>query len=428
MIVQTARRFAHTLAAGLGIAAGLAAAPPLTTIEDVLYRADGTRFNGSATITWPSFEAADSSIISKHSLTVKIVDGQLRVQLVPNAGLMPAVHYTVKYSSDGRIQFEETWSVPPGAGTVRLRDVRVTAPAAIEEGALPLQQSDIVGLPEDLAARPVRGPGFTPGRAAVINATGALEAAMGDPSDCVRVDGTAGPCGTSGAGAYGFIDNETPAGAVDGANTSFALISPPNPPASLAVYRNGLLQKMGFDYVLSDRSITFLPGAVPQPGDTLLASYRKYSPGLTTGAEVLCSGAGLSTTATEPAVLGSCFIAAGTLRAGDRVEMHFSYAREGSGAGFVVEARWSGTALVSRAAEAGESLVTGRADAAVAASATQVSVQTWGAVLPLASGVIAAPESITSPVQVELRGNLAGEGGGVLKLQQYSVVRYPALP
>ena len=35
-----------------------AAEPPLTTIQDVLYKADGTRFNGYVQISWNSFEAA----------------------------------------------------------------------------------------------------------------------------------------------------------------------------------------------------------------------------------------------------------------------------------------------------------------------------------------------------------------------------------
>lgn len=426
MMVHRARRFAERIAAGLGIAAGLAAAPTLTTIEDVLYKADGTRFNGTAAISWQNFETADGSVITMHTLTVKIVDGQLRVRLVPNAGLTPPVYYTVKYSSDGRIQFEETWAVPASTRPVRLREVRRVAMAPIEEGALPLDQSQVLGLTEDLAARPVRGPGFTPGRAAVIGSTGALEAAMGDPSDCVRVDGTAGPCGAGGAGVYGFTDNEAPAGVVDGANTAFALLSPPNPPVSLTLYRNGLLQKMGQDYVLSDRTITFLAGAVPQPGDTLLASYRRFSPGSSAGPEVLCSGAGLSTTANEPTVLGTCTVEAETLRPGDRVEVHFHYAHAGDAAGFNFEARWGETVMVSRTAEADEPLVTGRADAAVAEDGTQVSVQTWGLTLPLAAGMAAAPESISAPVTIEFRGHLSGGDGDALKLQQYSVVRYPA--
>ena len=48
------------------------AAPTLTTIQDVLYKADGTRFNGTLTITWNSFQAADNSTIVQQSTTVKV--------------------------------------------------------------------------------------------------------------------------------------------------------------------------------------------------------------------------------------------------------------------------------------------------------------------------------------------------------------------
>lgn len=411
----------------LALSTGLLAAPPLTTVQDVLYKADGTRFNGNAVISWNSFESSDASAIAMHSLMVKIADGQLRVQLVPNAGVTPTMYYIVKYSSDGRIQFEETWSVPAAAHALRLRDVRVVAPPNIEAGALPIQQSDVVGLTADLASRPVRGPGFAPGRAAVIGSTGALESAMGDPADCVRVDGTAGPCGAAGAGVYGFTDNETPGGVVDGTNLSFSLVSPPNPSVSLTVYRNGLLQKMGPDYVLSDRSITFAAGAAPQPGDTLLASYRRFSPGSSTGPEVLCSGTGISTGGTETAVLGSCAIEAGTLQAGDRVEVQFDYAHDGTASGFTFDVRWGGTVVVSRDGGSGDALVTGRGEAAVAVDGTQVSVQTWGGTLPLAAGVVAASEAALGAVNIQFSGRVAAAAGDTLRLRHYTVVRYPAV-
>lgn len=426
-MVRKAGKCPRWIAAGLA-AAGLAAAPPLTTVQDVLYKADGTRFNGTAAISWRSFDASDTSAIAMHSIAVKIVDGQLRVQLVPNAGASPAAPYTVKYSSDGRVQFEETWTVAASTRPLRLREVRALTAAPIESGSLPIQQSDVLGLTADLAARPVRGPGFAPGRAAVIGATGALEAAMGDPSDCVRVDGTSGPCGSAGGGGvYGFTDNETPGGAVDGSNASFSLTSPPNPPVSLTVYRNGLLQKMGEDYVLSDRSITFTAGAAPQPGDTLLASYRRYSPGTVTAPEVLCSGTGMSTGGAEPAVLGSCGIAAGTLAAGDRVEVLFDYAHEGTGSGFTFEVRWGGTVMVSRGAEAAEALVTGRGEAGLSADGAQLSVQTWGTTLPVAAAVAAGQDATGDAVTIDFRGWLSTPGTDSVKLRHFTVVRYPAV-
>src|SRR6058998_1645091 len=131
------------------------AAPTLTTIQDVLYKADGTRFNGTLTITWNSFQAADNSTIVQQSTTVKVTDGNLRVQLVPSTSATPAIFYSVIYNSDGRIQFKETWSVPSSAQTVHLRDVRITSTSPTTGGAPApevgaIAQSDVTGLVADL--------------------------------------------------------------------------------------------------------------------------------------------------------------------------------------------------------------------------------------------------------------------------------------
>src|SRR4051794_6195292 len=94
------------------LASAAYAGPPLTTIQDVLYKADGTRFNGALTISWNSFQAVDSSAIVTQSTTVKVVDGNLRVQLVPSTTANPAGAYSVTYNSAGRIQFLERGAVP----------------------------------------------------------------------------------------------------------------------------------------------------------------------------------------------------------------------------------------------------------------------------------------------------------------------------
>ena len=426
MIARIPRLIPSIVAAGMWLAPGLWAAPSLTTIQDVLYKADGTRFNGTAVIGWKSFEASDTSAITMHNLTVKIVDGQFRVQLVPNAGVTPPVYYTVKYGSDGKVQFEETWSVPASARPVRLRDVRVTAPAAVEAGTS-LQESDVVGLAADLNARPIRGPGFSPGRAAVITLTGAVESATGNPADCVRVDGSSGPCGTGGGGDPGFIDNESPSGTVDGANATFRLAATPMPSTSLAAYRNGILLKAGLDYALADRVVTFVAAAIPQPGDTLLASYRRQGSTPSAQAQVLCSSTGQSTSVAAEASLGVCVIAPTTLGAGDRLEVLFDYAHTGTQSGFTAVVKWGGTTVASRDAAAAETLVTGRAEAAVGEDGVQIGVQSWGATLPMAVGVVTAADSTAAPLTIDFRGKLATASADTLKLKTFTVLRYPAL-
>ena len=89
------------------------AQPGLTTISDVLFKADGTRFNGLAQFTWVGFESSNGSNIAQQMKTIRIIDGNLFVKLTPTTNAVPQAAYSVKYSSDGRIQFQETWSVPP---------------------------------------------------------------------------------------------------------------------------------------------------------------------------------------------------------------------------------------------------------------------------------------------------------------------------
>lgn len=72
-----------------------------------------------------------------------------------------------------------------------------------------------------------------------------------------------------------FTDAELPGGAANGANLNFTLASAPNPPASLKLYKNGMLLSQGGDYSISGSSVTFASAtSAPQTGDSLLAAYR----------------------------------------------------------------------------------------------------------------------------------------------------------
>jgi len=419
------------LFAAVWLASSALAGPPLTTIQDVLYKADGTRFNGTVTISWTSFQAMDNSTIATQSVTVKIVDGNLRVQLVPTTTSTPTTYYSAKYNSNGRIQFEETWSVPSSAQPLHVRDVRVATPsnvAAADTGgtSTPAQESDIVGLIADLGARPLKGPGYAAGRVAVVSALGALESATGSATDCVHVDGSSGPCGGS---QPSFVDGDSPAGIVDGSNTSFTLSAVPDPASSLAVYRNGVLQKTGQDYTFTSGTIQFVAAAAPQPGDTLLASYRltgtdSGTPQMFPNPQVLCSGTGAATTTTSLTSVGTCAIPAGLLAPGDRVEMRFDFAHQGTASGFSFEIHWGATTIVHRDAAAADALVTGRADAALLAAGAQWNSQSWGAVLPFSASVASAADSYTSGLTIDFQGMLA-QTGDTLTLANYTVVRFP---
>src|SRR5438067_1106917 len=73
----------HIRAALLALActALASAQPALTTIQDTLYRADGSRFSGTLFINWNSFVSGSGANVATSSLTVPIVNGVLRVDL-----------------------------------------------------------------------------------------------------------------------------------------------------------------------------------------------------------------------------------------------------------------------------------------------------------------------------------------------------------
>jgi hypothetical protein len=272
-------------ALGIGLALlGCAAAfaePPLTVVQDILFNADGTTFNGLVTISWQSFQASDTSNIPASSISTQVINGLLRVQLVPTTNALSPSSYTVVYNSGGSTQFTENWAVPPSNVPLPVSSIRISGSGSVigstggTTGNTVITIADVTGLTAALNLRPTMGAGFTISRAAIIDASGAIDGAVGNLSDCLHVDGSSGACGTGSTGGTSsltFVDGETPGGAVNGVNAAFTLANAPLPASSLALYRNGLLQKVGLDYTLSNSSITFI--GVPQPADVLSASYR----------------------------------------------------------------------------------------------------------------------------------------------------------
>lgn len=261
---------ARAFAIGVLSAVAALAAPPLTRIQDTLYKANGQRFEGVLQVDWKTFRAADGTEVLQNTLSVAISGGQLVVQLVPTTNAQKPVSYTVRYIADGRTQYMETWAVPPTTATLRVVDVRTYGPIAgpITTPPVAVEIQNVSGLRTELDLRPARGATWVSGRSAVIGATGAVEAAVGNPGDCVHVDGSSGPCGD---GGLRFVDADTPEGTIDGVNTAFRLSAAPNPPASLNLYRNGVLQR---SYTVAANRVTFAPGSAPMAGDSLTAWYR----------------------------------------------------------------------------------------------------------------------------------------------------------
>lgn len=422
------------LAGGLGLAAALSAQPALTTIQDILYRADGTRYDGTVRIKWHSFETGDQSQIATADVTVQVVNGVLRVRLAPTTNASPGANYEVEYASRGRLQFTETWAVPPASATLRLRDVRVGSGTVV--GPPPAQTlieiPDVNGLSGELLNRPMRGVGFVPARAAVINAAGMIDGASGEAADCVRVDGSAAPCGAGGGGGVlpFFMDGETPVGAINGLNQTFLLTYPPSPPESLELFRNGLLLRPGVDYTLNGAGISFFLVSTPQTGDSVLARYRYGDPGNPLGAfaaaQVACSGGGQAVSSATLATLGTCTIPAGVLGDGDRIEIRFQAAHTGVGTGAGVEVVWGSTALLSRSIAASESFLSGRVDVTVGSAASRWDSQSWGASTAFAAGAGAAPAPGSGSWTISVRGQMLGSTSETIGLSSLTVIRYPA--
>jgi hypothetical protein len=209
----------------LAASQALQAQPVLTRIQDVVYLADGKRFNGLAIIDWRSFSTNNGAIIGQNSKVVRITDGILQAQLAPTTN-SNTTYYSVKFSSGGRVLFSEIWAVPPSSSVLKLADIRA------------------VLLPGGFVSAPTAGGGNSGG----------------------------GLIGENGTGA--FVDLETPVGLINGSNLVFTLAASPEPGNSLELFRNGLRLSPSVDYTISSNTITFVTGAQPQIGDVLRATYR----------------------------------------------------------------------------------------------------------------------------------------------------------
>ena len=430
--VPDIRKLLVLLVAAAGLACGQ---PALTTIQDILYRADGARFSGTMLINWSSFLAGDTSNIATANLTLPIVNGVLNVRLVPTTTASAGAQYHVTYASGGINQFTEVWAVPPSGSALRVRDVRLSSGTVIgpPPSTAPLQIGDVTGLANALAIRSTQGAGYGIGRSAIINSSGQIDAAAGNLGDCMHVDGSSGACGTGG-GSGGilplFSDGETPAGTLNGINAAFTLLFAPSPVNSLILFRNGLLQTHGFDFSQSGNVITFLAGSIPQAGDELTASYRYANPnnvlGTLTAPQVICSGAGSVTSATVATTLGSCTIPAGLLTSGDRIEVQFFYLHTGTASTFTGELHWGTATILARTSVASETALAGHATFGILATTQSWDAQSWGNSFALANAVGSATANTSLSLTVTFPARLGSATGDVISLSNFTVIRYPA--
>ena len=70
---------------------------PLTTVQDTVYRADGSAAQGTLLISWPEFTTGGGQAVAAGTSSVTLgAGGALSVALVPNVNAIPAnTVYTV---------------------------------------------------------------------------------------------------------------------------------------------------------------------------------------------------------------------------------------------------------------------------------------------------------------------------------------------
>jgi hypothetical protein len=124
------RLLALLAAMGMGGECAMAQIPfPTTTVQDTVYRADGTPAGGTVLVSWDAFTTAEGNAVPAGTTSATIgAGGVVTLSLAPNAGATPMGSYysAVFHLNDGTIS-REFWVVPatvPGGAAVKLGAIR----------------------------------------------------------------------------------------------------------------------------------------------------------------------------------------------------------------------------------------------------------------------------------------------------------------
>src|SRR5580698_10962986 len=141
--VEVAISLALVLLMALALSAtSWAQGPALTTVNGIVYRADGTAALGTVLISWPSFQSAEGDAVAAGNLSVTIGPlGAFTAQLVPNVGASPAgTYYVVVFQLDDGTVRTEYWAVPATSPTT-IAGVLTTPGTGL--GNLAVTQADV---------------------------------------------------------------------------------------------------------------------------------------------------------------------------------------------------------------------------------------------------------------------------------------------
>ena len=123
------------VASVMALAVASHAGPPtMTTVSDVVYRADGSTASGTILISWPEFTTVDAKPVAAGTLSVAIgAGGAVSIALAPNAGGNPdGTYYKVVLKLDDGTTETESWVIPASATPVTIGSVRSTVvPASV---------------------------------------------------------------------------------------------------------------------------------------------------------------------------------------------------------------------------------------------------------------------------------------------------------
>lgn len=135
------RLFLLLLGLAMATPAARAQTPATTTINDTVYRADGTPAGGMLLIYWPAFTTSGGQAVAAGNTAVTLgAAGALTVALVPNVNATPAnTVYVVVYQLNDNTVKTEYWVVPATSPTT-LAAVRTTLGSEVSAAPPATQQ------------------------------------------------------------------------------------------------------------------------------------------------------------------------------------------------------------------------------------------------------------------------------------------------